>query len=137
MPDYSVSQLTTVADCDAVLNIATKEKKDLEWKKLSLERQKEMYAENSVEVSTELAAKQAELTALDSVIASLPDGELKDENIKKRKRAEYSIFLLNDRKANYGSVALLEKEYDLQRILRELEETQVFITEVEARKGTV
>lgn len=137
MPNYSVTQLTTVADCDAVLSIANKEKKDLEWKKLSFERQKEMYSENAVEVSTELAAKQAELSALDAVIASLPDGELKDENIKKRKRTEYSIFLLNDRQANYGAVALLEKEFDLERVLRELEETTVFISEVEARKATV
>jgi len=137
MPNYSVTQLATVVDCDAVLNIATKEQKDLDWKKISIGRQKEMYSENAVEIATELAAKQAELTALDAVIAGLPDGELKDENIKKKKRAEYSIFLLNDRQANYGAVALLEKEYDLQRVLKELEETTVFIAEVEARKAAL
>ena len=137
MPNYSVNQLTTVDDCNAVLNIAQKEQKDLEWRRLSFERQKEMYSENAVEVSTELAAKEAELAALDAVIASLPDGELKDENIKKRKRTEYSIFLLNDRKANYGAVALLEKEFDLQRVMRELEETAIFIAEVEARKASL
>ena len=137
MPNYSVNQLTTVADCDAVLSIATKEQKDLEWKKLSFERQKEMYSENAVEVSTELAAKQAELAALDAVIATLPDGELKEENLKKRRRVDYNIFLLNDRKANYGAVALLEKEFDLQRVLRELEEANAFIAEVQARKQSV
>ncbi len=137
MPNYSVNQLTTVDDCNAVLNIAQKEQKDLEWRRLSFDRQKEMYSENAVEVSTELAAKEAELAALDAVIASLPDGELKDENIKKRKRTEYSIFLLNDRKANYGAVALLEKEFDLQRVMRELEETAIFIAEVEARKASL
>ncbi|ANH82477.1 hypothetical protein A8C56_17225 [Niabella ginsenosidivorans] len=137
MPNYSVDQLTTVADCDAVLSIATKEQKDLEWKKLSIERQKEMYSENAVEITTELAAKEAELTALDAVIAGLPEGDLKEENIKKRKRTEYSIFLLTDRKANYGAVALLDKEYDLQQVLRQLEETAVFIAEVEARKAAV
>lgn len=134
---YSVNQLSTVADRDAVLNIATKEKKDLEWKKISIERQKETYAENAVEIATELAAKEAELAALDAVIAGLPDGELKEENIKKRRRTEYSIFLLNDRQANYGAVALLEKEYDLQRVMQELAETTVFITEVEARKAAI
>ena len=137
MPNYSVNQLTTVDDCNAVLNIAQKEQKDLEWRRLSFERQKELYSENAVEVSTELTAKEAELAALDAVIASLPDGELKDENIKKRKRTEYSIFLLNDRKANYGAVALLEKEFDLQRVMRELEETAIFIAEVEARKASL
>lgn len=135
MPNYSVSQLSTVADCDAALNIAGKEQKDLEWKKLSLERQKESYANNAVEIAAELAAREAELTALDSIIATLPDGELKDENIKKRKRAEYSIFLLNDRKANYGAVAFIAKEYDLQRVQRELEETTAFIAEVTDRKA--
>lgn len=137
MPDYSVDQLTTVEDCNAVLNIATKEQKDLEWKRISIERQKEMYSENAVEISTELAAKEAELTALDAVIAGLPEGDLKEENIKKRKRAEYSIFLLTDRKANYGAVALLDKEYDLQCVLQALEETATFIAEVQARKAAV
>ena len=137
MPTYSVTQLTTAADCDAVLTIAAKEQKDLDWKKLSVERQKDTYAENSVEISAELTAKEAELAALNDVIAGLPDGELKDDNVKKKTRTEYSIFLLNDRKANYGAVALLEKEYDLQRVLRELEETQKFITEVTARKAAL
>lgn len=137
MPNYSTTQLTTVTDCNAVLNIATKEQKDLEWKKLSIERQKEIYAENAVEISTELAAKQAELTTLDAIIAGLPDGELKEENVKKRKRTEYSIFLLTDRKANYGAVALLEKEYDLQQVLRQLEETTTFIAEVQAQKDSL
>lgn len=31
MPNYSVTQLTSVSDCDAVLTIATKEKQDLEF----------------------------------------------------------------------------------------------------------
>lgn len=137
MPDYSTTQLTTVADCDAVLSIATKEQKDLQWKKLSIERQKETYAENAVEISAELAAKQAELATLEAIIDNLPEGELKEENIKKRKRTEYSIFLLTDRKANYGAVALLDKEYDLHRVLRELDETEIFIAEVQARKGSL
>lgn len=137
MPNYSVDQLTTAADCDAMLVLATKEQKDLDWKKLSIERQREQYAENAVEISTELAAKEAELAALDSIVAGLPEGDLKDDNLKKKRRVEYSIFLLTDRKANYGSVALLEKEYDLQRVQREIEETQAFVDEINARKAAV
>lgn len=132
-----MDQLTTAADCDAVLSIAAKKQKDLEWKKLSIQRQKEAYAENSVEIAAELAAKEAELAALDTVINTLPDGELKEDNIKKRRRVDYSIFLLNDRKAYYGAVALVEKEYDEQRVLRELEETAALVTEVEARKAAL
>ncbi|MBZ4192161.1 hypothetical protein [Niabella beijingensis] len=134
MANYSFDQLITIADFDAVLSIARKEQKDLDWRKLSLERQKQQYAENAVEISTELTAKQAELAALDGIIASLPEGDLKKEHEKRRRRTEYSISLLTDRKTNYGAVALLEKEYDLERVLRELEETAAFITELENRR---
>ncbi|ANH80986.1 hypothetical protein A8C56_08340 [Niabella ginsenosidivorans] len=87
-----------------------------------------------MEISTELAAKQAELAALDGIIAGLPEGDLKKEHEKRRRRTEYSISLLTDRKTNYGAVALLEKEYDLERVLRELEETAAFITELQNRR---
>lgn len=137
MANYSVEQLTTVADCDAVLNIATEEQKNLEWKKLSLERQKEQYAKNAVGIAAELVGKQAEKAALDTVIDNLPDGPTKNENIVKRTKVEYSIFLLENRKTNYGDVALLEREYDMERVAKELEETAVFITEVEARKAAI
>ncbi|WP_346238505.1 hypothetical protein ABDK00_008350 [Niabella insulamsoli] len=137
MPDYSVQQLTSVSDCDAVLSIATKEQQDLEWKKLSLGRQKQQYADQSVSIAAELAGKQAELEVLDSIIAGLPEGNLKVENQNKKIRAEYSIFLLETRRNNYGDVALLEKELDLQRVERELEETAAFIAEVESRRATI
>ena len=82
-------------------------------------------------------AKQAEKQALDTVIANLPEGPTKAENMTKRTKVGYSIFLLENRKTNYGDVALLEKEYDLQRVERELEETFFFIQEVESRKASM
>ena len=137
MPNYSVTQLTSVSDCDAVLSIASKEKQDLEWKKLSLERQKAQYSDQSVSITAELAGKQAEVEVLDSIIAGLPEGNLKVENQNKKTRAEYSIFLLENRRNNYGNVALLEKELDLERVERELTETDTFISEVEEHKSTL
>ena len=137
MAHYPVSQLTTVSDCDAVLNIAASEQKNLEWKKLSVERQKEQYARNAISIAADLMAKQAEKQALDTVVANLPEGATKTENLTKRTKVEYSIFLLENRKTNYGDVALLEKEYDLQRVKRELEETVTFIEEVAARRAAI
>ncbi|HMR81629.1 MAG TPA: hypothetical protein PKE30_00755 [Niabella sp.] len=137
MPNYSVSQLTSVSDCDAVLSIAGKELQDLEWRKLSYQRQKNQYALQAVSIISELAAKRAELEVLNSIIEGLPEGSLKTENQNKKIRVEYSIFLLENRRTNYGDVALLDKELDLQRIERELEETAAFIAEVEARKAAI
>ena len=77
---YSMDKLTTVAECDAVLTVAEKEKKNLEFRKTSLERQKESYAANSVEIDADLAATDAEVTALQTVVATLPVGDARDAN---------------------------------------------------------
>lgn len=135
--DYSVSTLTAVADCDTVLSLIEKDKKDLAFRKLSLERQQENYANNAIEVSAEIAALSAELAAVNTVIAALPDGDTKDDNIKKQKKIEYNLFLLENRKANYGAIALLEKEFNLARVLKELEEADAFAAAVTARKGSI
>ena len=43
---YSISNLTQVADCDALLAWAAREKADLNFKKLSDERMTSQYAEH-------------------------------------------------------------------------------------------
>jgi len=135
--DYSVTTLTVAADCDTVLALIEKEKKDLSFKKLSLERQQEAYANNTLEVSAEIEMLNAELTAVNAVVASLPDGDTKADNVKRQKRLEYNLFLLTNRKANYGAIALLEKEFNIARVEKELEEADVFAAAVTARKASI
>src|SRR5882757_2673313 len=104
---YSVSSVTTAADCDLLINMTNKQKNDLTYRKLSLERQRTHYAETSLELEAELQTVNAEAAALDSVIASLPDGDVKDDNVTRKKRLELKQFLLTEKKENYGGVALL------------------------------
>ena len=77
--DYSVAQLTTVADCDAILAMAAKEKGDLEYRQTGIRRQQTSYADNSVEITTELAAVEAEIEAYTDIISGLPDGQSKKD----------------------------------------------------------
>lgn len=137
MANYPVSQLTTIEDCDALIGIAEKEQKDLEWEKLSLQRKKDQYTNNAFENATELAARRAELSTLDTVIAGLPESPYKTEQVKKRTTAWYRVFLLENRQTSFGDVAVLEKEYELQRVQRELDETATLINEVQARKAEI
>jgi hypothetical protein len=134
---FSVNLISTAADCNLLLSLAAKEKSDLEFRKLSLERQRSSYAETAVEVETELQSVSAELAALVSIIASLPDGQVKDENITKQKKLELKQYLLTEKKDNYGAVALLEKEFGQARLEKELTATQDFITAMEARKAAL
>jgi predicted transcriptional regulator len=133
--EYSLSALTSVADCDALLNLTQKEVDDLAFRKTSLERQQKKYAETTVEVESEIKLVQAELDAVNMVLAGLPEGETKLDNVKKQKRFEYSLFLLNTRKSSYGAITLLEKELNVARITKELEEAAAFVTAVQSRKA--
>jgi len=134
---YSISGLTTVVDCDVLLTWAGKEKADLEFKKLSEERLTTRYATTSVEVDAILQGVLVELSAVDTIICVLPDGPTKEEEIKKKVKLEYKKFLLENRKESYGAVALLEKEMDLARVEKELDEVNAFITLVTDHKATL
>lgn len=82
----------TTSSFPSNVGLAAKEKKDLYFRTLSLERQRSSYAETAVEIEAELQAVTAELTTLSGIIASLPDGELKDENVtKKRGKSPFTI----------------------------------------------
>ena len=134
---YSVTNLTTIADCDVLLTMANKEKADLTFKKLSEERLVTNYSTTSVEIDAILQGVIAEITAVDSILAVLPDGPTKDSEEKRKVRLEYKKFLLENRKESYGAVALLEKELDLERVNKQLDEVNLFIDAVTTHKATL
>jgi hypothetical protein len=82
---YSVNKITTVADCDLLLAWAVKEKADLNYKKLSEERLTNNYSETSIEIDAELQSVISEIAATETIIATLPEGNSKDEAGSKRK----------------------------------------------------
>lgn len=133
---YSIQNVTQIADCDLLLTWAQKEKADLVFKKLSEERLINNYSSTSVEIEAVLQGVNTELSAIDTIINSLPDGPTKEGEIKRKVRLEYKKFLLENRKESYGVVALLEKELDLERVNKELLEVETFITTVTDRRAT-
>ena len=134
---YTVSNLTTIADCDVLLTMANKEKADLAFKKLSEERLVTNYSTASVEIDAVLQGVLAEISAVDTIIAALPEGPTKETEEKRKVRLEYKKFLLENRKESYGAVALLEKELDLERVNKQLDEVNLFIDTITAHKATL
>ncbi len=134
---YSVTNLTTVADCDVLLTMANKEKADLTFKKLSEERLVTNYRTTSVEIDAVLQGVISEIAAVNSILAVLPEGSTKESEEKRKVRLEYKKFLLENRKESYGAVALLEKELDLERVNKQLDEVNLFIDAVTAHKATL
>lgn len=134
---YSLNKINTVADCNVLLTWAEKEKSDLTFKQLSVERVAVNYSSTSIEIDAVLQGVVAEVSAIDTIIGTLAEGPTKEDLVKKKTRLEYKRFLLENRKESYGSVALLEKELDLERINKELDEVDTFITTVTAHKATL
>lgn len=131
---YTVSLLTTKADCTALLNIANAEKDSIVYRKTGLQRQSQTASLTSMEIEASLAAVTAELAALDAILATLPAGPTYDENLVRKTKAEYKKFLLEQRRGNYGPIALVEKEYDIACIDQAIVETDAFIAAITARR---
>lgn len=135
--NYTFNNVTQIADCDVLLTWSEKERAELIFKQLSEERLTTKYSSTSIEVEAELQGVLVELTAIDSVIAILPEGTSKEEARKKKVKLEYKKFLLENRKESYGAVALLQKELDLERIKKELIEVDAFILAITNHKATL
>jgi hypothetical protein len=93
---YSITRITSKTDCDALLALASKEKGDLDFKKISLERNQQDYLGRSVQVTTDLQIVRTELAALETVLAALPEGVVKEDNFSRKKKMEHRLFLLEE-----------------------------------------
>lgn len=134
---YSFTLLSSKEDCDTAIAIAKKNKNALEYRKITLEHKKQNATDNAVEIETELQAVNAEIAALETVIAGLPEGETKKDNISKKTRLEYKRFTLTERKESYGVLALLDTEVDIGCVEKDIAEYDAFIAGVSDRKNSL
>lgn len=135
--EYSVHNLTEVTDCDSLLTWAQNEKGSLNLKSLNETSLINKYSTTSIDIAATLEGVLAEISAADIVIAALPAGAARTDAENRKKRLEYQKFLLENRKANYGFVALLQKQSDLQRIQKEIEAVDSFIEAIKDRKNVL
>jgi hypothetical protein len=131
--NYTVSLLTNVPDCQALIEIATAEKADLNYRKSGLLRQSQNATLTSAEIEAELTSVNAELSALQTLINNLPDGPIKEDAIRRYKKADYKKVLLEGRKGKYGVISILGREYDIACIDHDIAEADAFIIAVTDR----
>jgi hypothetical protein len=90
-----------------------------------------------VGLDAEIQGVIAEIAATEIIIAALPEGPSRETAMDKKVTLEYRKFVLENRKENYGTVALLQKESELGRIDQELAEVDAFMAAVEARRLSI
>jgi len=135
--NYSIQLLATKPDCQTLIDIANSEKEGLAYRKTGLERQRLSVTGNATEIETELASVTAELDTLQSLYDKMPPGQTKQETMVKLTKAEYKKFLLEQRKGNYGVLSVLEKEYDISCVEKDIAETDAFILALTNRMNAI
>ncbi len=133
--EYSLSQITTREDCDVLLDAAIAEKRNLEIKNLQLDKQYAEVTTGSAGIDATLLATSSELTALESVVATLPEGETKETMQTRIMSLTLKKRQLTTRRENYGIIALLQKEYAMTCIDKEIIENDAYREALERRKS--
>ena len=82
----------------------------------------------------ELAAVSAEIASVDSIVAGLPEGQIKKDFQVRLTKLLYKKFTLEQRREQYGIYALLQKEFEINCIEQELVTNTDYIAALEARK---
>ncbi|MDJ1499401.1 hypothetical protein [Xanthocytophaga agilis] len=133
----SVALLTSRADCDKVLNELSDIKGNLEFRQISLTRSKDNAADRASTIDADLAAAEAEVESLISIIAALPESATKTEMENRKVRADYRLFTLQQRKAQFGTTAVILYESELGEIEQRLSVIDGSMNDVTVRKAAL
>ncbi|MFC4818517.1 hypothetical protein [Flavobacterium sp. GCM10023249] len=134
---YSLTKIKQTSDCDAVLNWAQKERAVLAQKKSIAERAALQLNTTAEAIEEQLQRLPAEIEATETVIGWLPDGPLKEAELKRKFQLQYKKFQLESRKESQSFVALVKKEVQVQLINKKLKEYDAFIAALNAHRATL
>jgi hypothetical protein len=130
---YSIAQITSASECDLLIELGVESKSELLQDLQILEIQRDNATKIADTVNKELVVKQAELNAVDTVIASI-EGSIKKEYTGKKTRLENRIRILNLRKEEAGALKLIKIQLEIARVLAEIATIDDFSAQVNQRK---
>ncbi len=132
---YSLSKISTKADCDTLIASVQKEKSSLEFQQTTLEHHEEVFENGQASsIDKELAALNTELTGVAAIIDTLDPGKVKENYVKKQASLTLRQLILTEKKNYYGTVALVQTEFELAQVALQITEASNLIAALQARK---
>jgi len=135
--NYNVSKLTTAAECDKAIALATERKADLQFEQTVSGKQFSDQDKAIQQSQIDLITVKAQITGMETVIAALPAGTDKVDYEGRLRR-------LNDRKDNLeerlhkgGPASLLDTELDAALYSVQIAEIDAYIAAINAHKATL
>ncbi|MBC7534639.1 MAG: hypothetical protein H7258_02985 [Ferruginibacter sp.] len=133
--DYTLNAITSVADCDTLLRIADIDQQELNYKKIQQDRAYGITSSGSSGVDAQLTATLSEITGLEAAVANLPEGPAKQNLVDRIADLQHKKYLLEKRRRRYGSLAMLQKQYAISCIEKQVVESVNYIDAVTRRKA--
>jgi len=133
--EYSLTAITTTEDCDAILDMASLDQEELAFQKTLQERQYRLITSGTSGVEAELSGVVSEITALEAAAAGLSEGQVKQGLMDRIADLRHKQFQLEKRRRRYGIPALLQKEYAITAIEKQITEYAGYVTAVTQRKA--
>src|SRR5262245_13900792 len=88
---FSVNQITLSSEADSLLQMAQRDKRNIEYRKEGIALRSTNSAENAVQQATELAAAQDELERTITALTTIPPGDYRDNQEIKKMELELKI----------------------------------------------
>lgn len=131
---YSLSTLSMVSECDTLLANARADRRSLEHKKANLLFVQENSANTAAARQAALLEVNSEIATLDAQIAAAPEGQRKEDYITERFRKIARQRDLNSSSKSGSPTRVIDDELEITRLTNNINDTDDFISLVEARK---
>lgn len=135
--DYSLEKISTLAECDAMLDIVRKEKELAERKKLDQSDDLRGFEVKTTEINNELESVTKILENFIVFLPNLPEGKEKKKMELEISRYSMRKTVLLNQNLSYNIYALLEKQLDYNLMEPDVAVIDAFILQLEAKRATL
>ena len=135
--EYTTNTLQSVAECDELLALVSREKRGMEIRRNSLSFRNETLEESSEDFLADIAQINSELEYLNETIPNMPEGNKKEEMITDQLLLTAKLRKFNARRDNFGAIGVLQRQLDVEMLNNNLVEIDEFIASINTRKNSL
>ena len=135
--NIQISLLTTVNDCDSVLELLNAEKIQLERRVRNLGEMLENRNRITSDVKEQMESVKGVMEAYEAALAAVSDSKEQGRFELKIKQAAARLQSLENREANYNPVTLIEDQVDYSQLEVQIPILDDAIAQITAHKATL
>ncbi|RTQ52374.1 hypothetical protein EJV47_05000 [Hymenobacter gummosus] len=131
---FSVNLLSSVAQCDTLLTLKQRERKDLVLRLTTLNHQLDNW-DDVASVEAELTSTNTFITTMGPAIAAMPAGDQKRRQENLLNRYESRANVLTTKVEDYGAIARLERELERDGVAAKIDLLDALVAAVTTRRS--